>query len=753
MGVNLFEGGKAERVAAALESLASGVEFTKEVVVVQDDTPTSNETKIWFPETEPTGIQVATMDDLETRGIPDGGASGKVLAKASSTDYDVTWADPPSPTDTQVTTAVDAYLAENFTNPDSPPLDRTLASSESAAPADLVGDLKSAFDLVSDATVEKIVVSDNQWNDDAATDGKYYYSDGSILDNANYALSDFIPINGKAYVLACSKYGTSPFAIQADGLAFFDEDKTFVTGSRVTSISAAVSVPVSAVYVRVYFQKILTQKYVGVSDSSTLPTYDEYAIELKNLLKERVETLETEAEETGDKLDYFYDEVFTEVKPNLLRFNDIPETTESGITYKLTGNYLEISGTTSAAVTIEIPLINTIGAGNYYYTNFMTYATGIVPGTFSLVTTANDYITLTGSNEVNKAVTVPSGKTVNKLSIYFGSGRLETSTYKLCLTDYALPTPAVYPDDHVILSDDMVELLNERYDKNSYPSNRVMCWGDSLTDGSATYSYPGKLQTKITNGGNSMTVENGGQGGETSLQISFRQGSIVLQAKPVTIPASGSVEIEVDKWNQKTITILTRGGAYVTYDNPHLLINPVTIKGVTGTLLRNSDGDIIFTRSASGSAVSFDRPQDIIVKAQSAYNLPTDVTVIWAGTNDTLWDIDQTITTIQNMIATLANEKYIVVGMTAKYHFSDIEDRNFAMANAFGKHFLNVRDYILAYGLTDAGITPDTQDETDIANGEIPHDLRVDTIHFNEAGYTIIADQIYKKGQKLGYWN
>ena len=54
----------------------------------------------------------------------------------------------PAPAE-DVTTAVDAYLAENFTNVDSPPLDRTLASSESAAPADIVGDLKSAINLFS----------------------------------------------------------------------------------------------------------------------------------------------------------------------------------------------------------------------------------------------------------------------------------------------------------------------------------------------------------------------------------------------------------------------------------------------------------------------------------------------------------------------------------------------------------------------------------------------------------------------------
>ena len=52
----------------------------------------------------------------------------------------------PAPAE-DVTAAVDAYLEENFTNPSNPPLDRSLLSSSSAAPADLVGDLKSALTL------------------------------------------------------------------------------------------------------------------------------------------------------------------------------------------------------------------------------------------------------------------------------------------------------------------------------------------------------------------------------------------------------------------------------------------------------------------------------------------------------------------------------------------------------------------------------------------------------------------------------
>lgn len=44
-----------------------------------------------------------------------------------------------------VTEAVDDYLEENFSNPSNPPLDRTLSSELSAAPADMVGEIKNAI--------------------------------------------------------------------------------------------------------------------------------------------------------------------------------------------------------------------------------------------------------------------------------------------------------------------------------------------------------------------------------------------------------------------------------------------------------------------------------------------------------------------------------------------------------------------------------------------------------------------------------
>ena len=109
----------------------------------------------------------------------------------------------PSPVDDWVTNAnealaeipgrvkneTDDWLEENITNPDSPPLDRSLSSSAAAAPADMVGDLKR---------VEKApVITDTVENADIATftDG----ADGMYLHNLVVGIDPVQDLNGQAY--------------------------------------------------------------------------------------------------------------------------------------------------------------------------------------------------------------------------------------------------------------------------------------------------------------------------------------------------------------------------------------------------------------------------------------------------------------------------------------------------------------------------------------------------------------------------
>ena len=66
----------------------------------------------------------------------------------------------------------------------------------------------------------------------------------------------------------------------------------------------------------------------------------------------------------------------------------------------------------------------------------------------------------------------------------------------------------------------------------------------------------------------------------------------------------------------------------------------------------------------------------------------------------------------------------------------------FRTAPIYGSHYLNVREYLVTNGLSQASITPSAQDLTDISNDTPPTDLRYDWLHPNAAGYTVIAKYV-----------
>lgn len=284
--------------------------------------------------------------------------------------------------------------------------------------------------------------------------------------------------------------------------------------------------------------------------------------------------------------------------------------------------------------------------------------------------------------------------------------------------------------------------------------NIINCFGDSLTEGAgstATHDFPAVLPTLL---GGGFTVRNLGIGGESSKAVTMRQGGIPLYVNPFTIPATTTAVLcTLPQTLGYDVDILKHAGAVVDANYAKLAINPVTIAGIQGTLSRPDVGnnDYYFTRLVAGSEVVLTRPTFVNTYANANYR--SDIAVIWEGTNDTSLTTEQIMQIQQYTVDNLKHNKYIIVGLTAKNLFADIATRNTAMMQKWGKHFLDIRTYILSYGLADANITPTTQDDTDISNGEIPTSLRSDATHLNDAGYSVVANQIYKKGVDLGYWS
>lgn len=300
----------------------------------------------------------------------------------------------------------------------------------------------------------------------------------------------------------------------------------------------------------------------------------------------------------------------------------------------------------------------------------------------------------------------------------------------------------------------------EKYILPTELPKKISCIGDSLTTG----NYPSTLASLLNN---NYEVVNNGVGGETSIEIVARQGARPAIVKPFTIPASGSVNIEF------VSTAIGRniGDTTGTTSTSDSSFSPVTIAGIEGKI-NKSNNVYTFTRVDAGDAVTLIR--NTPVYCRPAREERDAIQVMWIGTNGG-WNETGTYTA-NNLISQYSqmidyssnmNKPYLVLGLHLLPQGANnltLSELDIAMDIAFGRHFINYREYITTpilnsnnnviscYGLDDAGITPTSSDLTAINNGNIPPSLMSDSTHLNTAGYTIIGNLVYERGKELGYW-
>lgn len=279
--------------------------------------------------------------------------------------------------------------------------------------------------------------------------------------------------------------------------------------------------------------------------------------------------------------------------------------------------------------------------------------------------------------------------------------------------------------------------------------NQIVCFGDSLTQGTGGngISYPSVLKGLV---GDNYSVINQGSGGENTIAILSRQGSVATYVNNITIPADQTpVKLcepnEYLESNLGTKSLLTIAGDMTG-------INPCHISGEIGNLSRVDSGSGIyytFTRYNPGKEIVINRPTRIFFNATDRYN--NSILCLFIGQNSGYNTEEELVDQIRNAIRHNGGDKYIILGLTTG-STTERASLEKTMQNAFGLHYLNTRKYLYMYGLSDANITPTTQDENDIKNGIVPNSLRSDSVHLNDKGYTVLGNLVYKKGVELGYW-
>ncbi len=271
------------------------------------------------------------------------------------------------------------------------------------------------------------------------------------------------------------------------------------------------------------------------------------------------------------------------------------------------------------------------------------------------------------------------------------------------------------------------------------PLPRIICWGDSLTVSvDEASAYPDILRDM-----SGCDVVNYGVESENTAMIAMREGGLRVNVKATVIPADVTLI---------PIFLRTESDGHVFFlDNGDAGINPCAISGIEGELVK-LNGSFYFKRSKKGERIAIEEGTQFKTHGMIDAKMG-DVLVIFAGTNDlpTAKGAENIIKLERAMLDAAKCEKYVIVGLTYAGGIPEIEEVNAALAKEFGDHFIDIRKYMLYYGLNDLGIEPTESDIADIKKGEIPSSLRSDYVHGNKHYHRLLGQQVYRRMVYLGY--
>ncbi|NBB51492.1 hypothetical protein GVN24_24715 [Rhizobium sp. CRIBSB] len=278
-----------------------------------------------------------------------------------------------------------------------------------------------------------------------------------------------------------------------------------------------------------------------------------------------------------------------------------------------------------------------------------------------------------------------------------------------------------------------------------FPSDAIYCPGNSLSAAGSSGDWPSRLA-----GRNGRTVTFGGIGGQGARQIAARQGGVRPRVTLTgnQIPASGAVAVTAITWSPLSASSNTA----------------VEIAGVPGVLALDGSGNTTFTRSTAGTVVAVPAGTPILVSEGQPYRNQIMITEIArnsfkAGTADFM-GIGQILSAYRAMIDHLTPRARRAIIWSTPPQAAEttgtagriaLDAVNAAVAAAFPEFWLDINSWLrrttdeyigqtlIQNPFAAAGISPTSQDTTDIANGVTPTSFLSDGLHFNANGGTAVA--------------
>lgn len=302
--------------------------------------------------------------------------------------------------------------------------------------------------------------------------------------------------------------------------------------------------------------------------------------------------------------------------------------------------------------------------------------------------------------------------------------------------DYATQVYSVVPPTEYV--EPNTNSLYVPYEIITTKKQKIVGYGDSMvqstgaTSGNDIITLLGKMAN--------MDYVNRGKGSATTEEVMAIIGCLPLYIEPFTLPASKDTLVNISVKNILGNSVRPMGGVCT--------INGIRcyFSGVSQDL-----SNLQIARQESGEAVTFDRPIPIMYDGISNKG---NVMILWYGNNDGygVSDFEEWASYTDMAISYNGNQDFLVIGLTSLTWTPEAVAFNAKAQKKYGDKFVNVRDWLINYGLDYCKIAPTEQDTTDISNNEIPTSLRADIGHLNNNGCKCAAKCLYDRGVTLGYW-
>lgn len=163
-------------------------------------------------------------------------------------------------------------------------------------------------------------------------------------------------------------------------------------------------------------------------------------------------------------------------------------------------------------------------------------------------------------------------------------------------------------------------------------------------------------------------------------------------------------------------------------------------------------------------------PANSQVITSAAYDHKEDILILEIGSNGGWDSYDELIAQYDAIIKNSGCKYFLIVGDTDDPGTSIADTKQSpkkpdgsplgksetawetALREAYGRHFINMRLYLIENGMKDVRQRLTMADRLNVKAGFVPESLRADWTHLNSYGYYAESRAIYKAGKDLGYW-